>query len=357
MHKIKNKKILATILAGTLLTANTVSHSLALDNGLDNSKPFNQVNDDNSDLPETSEPETDTPDDENNNTENENKPTEVLSSISDINDKNNLGKECSIKGTVLSFSDSVITAKDSSGEGLVYIDFDIPESVSIDKGDEIIAKGIIKEINTTNHLYIDDTANFTLTDKNTNDPDNNQTNKPDNNGNNQDKPNMPTGGNSNKPSINNQGSMQSITGGTNSNTTNVKTVSVRSYKYINYNLSDYQWELVKDAINDNKIKAVDLKNNTIRIKRVSVEYGDRVWIVKDPRNLYTVKEDNTKTIGKALADTINYEDYNISKSKWNTILENIENGSAKLKETSNGNLKVIYSKSGKSDSTIIITKK
>ena len=63
---------------------------------------------------------------------------------------------------------------------------------------------------------------------------------------------------------------------------------------------------------------------------------------------------NSKSI--VLVNSINYEDYDITQTKWNSIVDDIIDGNAKIKLLSNGDLKTIYTKSSGEDSTSTISK-
>ena len=112
-----------------------------------------------------------------------------------------------------------------------------------------------------------------------------------------------------------------------------------------------QWEKVKLQLENNNIKVKDLKNNKIRISKVNNNSGDNIWIVNDPRMLYS---EETKTIGVEIVDALLYSEYDVSENTWNTIVEDVKNGDAKIKFDSEKNVKVIYQKSDKKDSIITL---
>ena len=127
---------------------------------------------------------------------------------------------------------------------------------------------------------------------------------------------------------------------------------------ISSELTDSQWEKVKTALEEGYIKVKDLPNNKIRITKVSSEKGDTIWLVNDPRLLDIEVEEvdivNSKSI--VLVNSINYEDYDITQTKWNSIVDDIIDGNVKIKLLSNGDLKTIYTKSSGEDSTSTISK-
>ncbi|MBQ3420464.1 MAG: hypothetical protein IJH34_02095, partial [Romboutsia sp.] len=127
---------------------------------------------------------------------------------------------------------------------------------------------------------------------------------------------------------------------------------------ISSEVTDSQWEKVKTALEEGYIKVKDLPNNKIRITKVSSEKGDTIWLVNDPRLLDIEVEEvdivNSKSI--VLVNSINYEDYDITQTKWNSIVDDIIDGNAKIKLLSNGDLKTIYTKSSGEDSTSTISK-
>ena len=67
-------------------------------------------------------------------------------------------------------------------------------------------------------------------------------------------------------------------------------------------------------------------------------------------------EEETKTIGTEITQTLLYSEYDVSENKWNTIVEDVESGSAKIKYDSDKNIKVIYQKGNGKDYTITLNK-
>lgn len=367
MHKFLNKKLLASIMVGTSLI-NITNPTFALNNNFGT----NSLNEESSN--EGSSSDNNTSNDENseeddNNSEDNTDVESKLVSISDIT-KENEGKECTITATINSVDDNIISASDSTGSGNLYLAFSIED---LKQGDKITAKGTIKTLGEQTYLLVDSRNNLTVIKDNTSSDNNdnissgNGNNDENNsNGSNNEKPN--NNGNSNgnhtqqKPGTNNnvQLNQNNINNQNNQNPNTqptTPTINSRAYTYIAYDLSSSQWDKIKSALEDKKIKVRDLKNNQIMIKKVSNGYGDRVWIVNDPRELDKETEESIRTIGTDLADSINYADYNVTKSKWNTIVNDVKNGNAKLKILKDETLKVIYSKTNKKDSTITLNKR
>ena len=106
-------------------------------------------------------------------------------------------------------------------------------------------------------------------------------------------------------------------------------------------------------LEENNIKVKDLKNNKIRITEINNESGDNIWIVNDPRML---DSEAIKTIGTEITDTLLYSEYDVTESKWNTIVDDVKSGSAKVKYDSDKNIKVIYQKGSGKDYIITLNR-
>lgn len=347
MHKFKNKKLLSIFLAGMISYVNlNISDIYAT--GDSNSLEINEVSEDinNEDI-EKEEINTDDNNDSNdNNSENEDSNTnnEIKTiSVSDINNDENIGLNIKTKGSIINISGNKINIKDESGEGLVCL-----EEISVSNlqiGDIISVQGIIDKRDNQNSVIINDVNNLELIiseekPSEDNDTDDNKNNKPEQSIN---KPSQSTG--QSKPS--GQGS---------SSKTSMEEVTVNGIKgkdpiIIETDLTTEQWEKVKLQLENNNIKVKDLKNNKIRISKVNNNSGDNIWIVNDPRMLYS---EETKAIGAEIVDALLYSEYDVSENTWNTIAEDVKNGDAKIKFDSEKNVKVIYQKNDKKDSIITL---
>ena len=138
----------------------------------------------------------------------------------------------------------------------------------------------------------------------------------------------------------------------------IEEVTVNSIKgkdaiVIEDDLTSAQWEKVKLQLEENNIKVKDLKNNKIRITEINNESGDNIWIVNDPRML---DSEAIKTIGTEITDTLLYSEYDVTESKWNTIVDDVKSGSAKVKYDSDKNIKVIYQKGSGKDYIITLNR-
>lgn len=379
MHKIKNKKILQIILAGLVAMTSTTPYIYA--NEL-TTETITLTNNNESNLEEDENIK-----DEGNNIENDDKEDsndesdkgedESILSINliDITKDENLGKKVKVNVEVIDIEDNILVVKDLTGEAKLFLR-DI-ENKEIKIGAKLIAIGEIENIDNNKYIIINNNANIQVDNSNIEDGNNDKNeddDKKEDNDKNEGNTNTEDKDENKKPQSNNQSSSQTKPnqstnsnnqlneGGNNSNTQNNMTPSVnvvyaRKYTTISTDLTSTQWNKVKTALEEGLIKVVDLPNNKIRIKYVSNGYGDKVWIVNDPRGLDEESEEKVKVIGTSLIDSITYTNYDISESAWNTIVEDVENGTAKLKILEDERLKVIYNKNSKVDTTKIIEKK
>ena len=364
MHKIKNKKLLSIFMAGIIsyacvgidnIYANENSNKV--DSSIENAS--GNMDEDNNTSTDTDNTESEDKDE--NNSEVELK--EIL--VNDINNADNIGLNIKTKGNITKIEDNKIYIKDESGEGIVYL-----EDISVNNlkvGDCISIIGIVNQIEALNVVVVNDVNNIELviTEDNVTDEDNKtedntvkEENK-DNIGDNEtSKPNKPsTNQGQSKPS--NSINISKPSNNIDTQEPNIEEIVLNSIKgkdaiVIESDLSSAQWEKVKLHLEENNIKVKDLKNNKIRITQVNNESGDNIWIVNDPR--MEDLEEETKTIGTEITQTLLYSEYDVSESKWNTIVEDVESGSAKIKYDSNKNIKVIYQKENGKDSTIILNK-
>lgn len=267
----------------------------------------------------------------------------VITSILEAIKEDNVGKKAKISATVKSVNGGYITITDGSNEIDIFlkIDNDLGE---IKENYKVAVNGTIEKNNDNIVLSL-----YNLSDITIEIVEDDKEELPESSIGDNSKPNT-----SNKPS---QSRTPSVQGGTSANqVSSVKKVYARTNIIISYDLSESQWDDVKEALEEGTIKVVDLPENKIRIKKVSNGYGDRVWIVNDPRNLDKELEENVKNIGLDSMKGLKYSDYDVTESKWNDIIEDIQEGNAKVKILDDG-LKVIYNKSSKSDYILEIEKK
>lgn len=359
MHKIKNKKIISIILGGLVAITATSPYIYANEIEIKENSSINLSGEENSEGNDNKE-------DGSEGVEDKVEVEEVISiNLIEVNNEENLGKKVKVNGEVESIKDGIIVIKDSSGTATLF--FNNIENKEIKVGNNITVVGKIENINDSICVVIYNSSDIEINNNDDkNDVDNDNSNNGGNSGNLNDEDKKPESNNQSssqvKPNQSTNTNKQENLGNINSNSendssTSVKKIYARSYITITKDLTDSQWEKVKTALAEGTIKVVDLPNNKIRIKYVSNGYGDKVWIVNDPRGLDEEVEEKVKTIGVELAKSISYSDYNISKSNWDAILEKIENGTAKLKIVDDKNLKVIYNKNGKVDTTKIVEKK
>jgi len=350
MHKIKNKKLLSIFMAGIIsyacvgidnIYANENSNNIEIDSSIENNNTDNNESEDNTEV----------------------ELKEIL--VNDINNADNIGLNIKTKGNITKIEENKIYIKDESGEGIVYL-----EDISINNlkvGDCISIIGIVNQIEELNVVVVNDVNNIDLViiEDNTTNEDNKtednlveEENKDNISNDETNKPNKPsTNQNQSKPS--NSGNVSKPSNNVDTSKSNIEEIVVNSIKgkdaiVIEDDLTSAQWEKVKLNLEENNIKVKDLKNNKIRITQVNNNLGDNIWIVNDPR--MEDLEEETKTIGTEITQTLLYSEYDVSESKWNTIVEDVESGSAKIKYDSDKNIKVIYQKGNGKDYTITLNR-
>ena len=350
MHKIKNKKLLSIFMAGIIsyacvgidnIYANENSNNIEIDSSIENNNTDNNESEDNTEV----------------------ELKEIL--VNDINNADNIGLNIKTKGNITKIEENKIHVKDESGEGIVYL-----EDISINNlkvGDCISIIGIVNQIEELNVVVVNDVNNIDLViiEDNTTNEDNKtednlveEENKDNISNDETNKPNKPsTNQNQSKPS--NSGNVSKPSNNVDTSKSNIEEIVVNSIKgkdaiVIEDDLTSEQWEKVKLNLEENNIKVKDLKNNKIRITQVNNNLGDNIWIVNDPR--MEDLEEETKTIGTEITQTLLYSEYDVSESKWNTIVEDVESGSAKIKYDSDKNIKVIYQKGTGKDYTITLNR-
>jgi len=350
MHKIKNKKLLSIFMAGIIsyacvgidnIYANENSNNIEIDSSIENNNTDNNESEDNTEV----------------------ELKEIL--VNDINNADNIGLNIKTKGNITKIEENKIHVKDESGEGIVYL-----EDISINNlkvGDCISIIGIVNQIEELNVVVVNDVNNIDLViiEDNTTNEDNKtednlveEENKDNISNDETNKPNKPsTNQNQSKPS--NSGNVSKPSNNVDTSKSNIEEIVVNSIKgkdaiVIEDDLTSAQWEKVKLNLEENNIKVKDLKNNKIRITQVNNNLGDNIWIVNDPR--MEDLEEETKTIGTEITQTLLYSEYDVSESKWNTIVEDVESGSAKIKYDSDKNIKVIYQKGNGKDYTITLNR-
>ena len=350
MHKIKNKKLLSIFMAGIIsyacvgidnIYANENSNNIEIDSSIENNNTDNNESEDNTEV----------------------ELKEIL--VNDINNADNIGLNIKTKGNITKIEENKIHVKDESGEGIVYL-----EGISVNNlkvGDCISIIGIVNQIEELNVVVVNDVNNIDLViiEDNTTNEDNKtednlveEENKDNISNDETNKPNKPsTNQNQSKPS--NSGNVSKPSNNVDTSKSNIEEIVVNSIKgkdaiVIEDDLTSEQWEKVKLNLEENNIKVKDLKNNKIRITQVNNNLGDNIWIVNDPR--MEDLEEETKTIGTEITQTLLYSEYDVSESKWNTIVEDVESGSAKIKYDSDKNIKVIYQKGNGKDYTITLNR-
>jgi len=334
MHRLKNKKLLSLFLAGMIATVSVGIQYIYADDELNNNTEQQEVIDEIKDI-----------------------------SVNDINNIDNINLKVKIKGAITKIEDSKIYIKDDSGEGVVLLDNIVLENIK--EGNTIEVVGIVTLLEDINVISVDNIENINIIvsqEEIETQPE--EVQKPDTQ---IETPKEESADSQNKLP---QNSKPSNSGGNNTSksepiqleSSEIEVVSnnVAGKAVINISseLTDSQWEKVKTALEEGYIKVKDLPNNKIRITKVSSEKGDTIWLVNDPRMLDTEVEEvdivNSKSI--VLVNSINYEDYDITQTKWNSIVDDIIDGNAKIKLLSNGDLKTIYTKSSGEDSTSTISK-
>lgn len=329
MHRIKNKKLLSILMAGIISYACLGIDSIYANEDTDNIED-NVITEDILDI----------------------EIKDVL--INDINNIENVGVSIKTQGTITKIEDNKIYIKDESGEGIVYLENIVVDNLNVEDCISII--GIVNQVENENVITVNDVNNINLViieevpteEKN---PTEEQNPIEENNNDTNNKPSKPS----------NQQSTSKPTSSVNTSKSNkeenivVNSIKSKSKTVIETELTSTQWENVKLKLEEKAIKVKDLKNNKIRITQVNNECGDNIWIVNDPRMLDS-EEEVTNTIGKDITDTLLYSEYDVTESKWNTIVEDVESGIAKIKYDSDKNIKVIYQKSNGKDSIITLNK-
>lgn len=345
MHKLRNKKLLSLCLAGLIAIVSVGTQYIYAE-------------------------------DEINNNEQEIVTQEVKTIVvNDINNAENLDCNVKTQGTITKIDGSSIYIKDDSGEGVVFLENIAVDSVKV--GDVIEVTGIITAKESQNIILVKSEADLTIVstseedtgipDEGTEVPDKG-TEVPDDSTSNPESENL-----TNKPSISNKPS-GSMSGGSGSNSSQGSSLESNNSSAevivsnnvkgkdpitVSSDLTEAEWNKVKAALEDGGIKVKDLPNNKIRITKVSVEKGDTIWIVNDPRMLDSEEEVVSVVNSKSIVtiNSINYEEYDVTEAKWSTIVDDIIDGDAKIKILDSDDLKIIYAESSGGDSTITIAKK
>ena len=355
---IKNKKIISIITCGLIVISTTNSSIYALESSLKVKETIN--NDESSSEGDNSSSEEDSSNkDEGMDNENQDSSiNEVITvTLDKLKESEYIGKKVKVSAVVQLIESNKVSIKDSFGEGVLYLDNIDLSNISI--SDTVTATGLVQIIDNTTYIVVDNSSDLEVI-KNSNAEEDDKKDEVDNDNSSIENNNSGTisaqkPGFSSGTQSSNNGSGYSSSANTQSSS--VKQIYARTVKTISTDLTSSQWTTIKSAIEEGLIKVVDLPENKIRIKQVSNGYGDRVWIVNDPRGLDEEIEEVVRTIGLDKMKELSYENYNITKTKWNYIIEDIEEGTAKLKVLDDGDLKVIYNKSGKSDTIVLIEKR
>ena len=378
MHKIKNKKLLSILMSGIISYACVGMDDIYANENSNKVEVESNIKGTNSTIKEDNNTDTDV--DNSENKDESNLQVELKNIfVSEINNSENIGLTIKTKGNITKIEENKIYIKDESGEGIVYL-----ENISVNNlkaGDCISITGIVNQIEDINVVSVNDVGNIELvinednttdeenkTEDNTTDNTTNEDDKTeddlveednkDNSSNHEaNKPNkLNTNQNQSRPSNSNNVSKPNTN--TDTSKLNKEEIVVNSIKakdaiIIESDLSLAQWESVKLNLTENNIKVKDLKNNKIRITQVNNELGDNIWIVNDPRKLDL---EEIKTIGIDITQNVLYSDYDVSESKWNTIVEDVKSGSCKIKYDSDKNIEVIYEKSNGKDEIITLNR-
>lgn len=353
MHKLKNRKLFSIFMAGIIsyacvgidnIYANENSNKVEIDSTVEDSN--STTNEDNNEIEsEDSNINTDIGDSENeDNDENSSEVKFKNILVNDINNIDNIGLNIKTQGNITNIQDNKIYIKDESGEGAIYL-----EDISVNNlniGDCISVIGIVNQKDNENVVIVNDVKNIDLViseEKPSEDE-----NKEDSSKNENSKPNQ-----QNKSQSTSKPSNQGKTSKSDIEEVTVNTIKGKDAIVIENDLTSAQWDEVKLQLEQNNIKVKDLKNNKIRITQINNKSGDNIWIVNDPRML---DSEETKTIGTEITDTLLYSEYDVTESKWNTIVEDVESGSAKIKYDSDKNIKVIYQKGNGKDSIITLNR-
>lgn len=349
MHKLKNRKLLSIFMAGIIsyscisidnIYADENSNKVEIDNTVEDSN--NTTNGDNNEIEsEDSNINTDI-----DSSENENNSEVELKNIlvNDINNSDNIGLNIKTQGNITKIQDNKIYIKDESGEGIIYLDGISVNNLNI--GECISVIGIVSQLDKENVVIVNDVNHIELIIIEGNQ--NEDTDKENINKDESSKPKQPSKSQSaSKPSSKGKTSKSDIEEVT------VNSIKGKDAIVIEDDLTSAQWEKVKLQLEENNIKVKDLKNNKIRITEINNESGDNIWIVNDPRML---DSEAIKTIGTEITDTLLYSEYDVTESKWNTIVDDVKSGSAKVKYDSDKNIKVIYQKGSGKDYIITLNR-
>ena len=361
MHKLKNKKLLSIFLAG-IISYSSVSIGKVYAEEIKNNAG-NEIIENNTDSYDSVEDTDNNRTDNNDYLDEEENITEAkIIKVSEINNIDNIGLNVSTQGSIINIQDNKIYIKDETGEGVICFDGISVNNLQV--GDTISITGIINQIDNENTVVINDINNIDLIlkeeiqDEDINQDENivedDESDKvEDSSDDEKDKNNKPSNS-TNKPSQ----SSSNKGGQVSSSKLNTEEVVVNAIKskseiVIENDLTSAQWEKVKLHLGEKNIKVKDLENNKIRITQVNNECGDNIWIVNDPRML---DSDVINTIGTDITNTLLYSEYDVSESKWNAIVEDVQNGNAKIKYDTDKNVKVIYQKDDDKDYIITLNR-
>lgn len=358
MHKLKNKKLLSIFLAGIISYSSlSIGRSYAeeiKDNTTNESIENNSGSYDSED----------NINDEDSLEEEENIIEAKDIKVNEINNTDNIGLNVKTQGSIINIQENKIYIKDETGEGSIYLDKISVNNLQI--GDTISVIGIITQIDNENTIVINDINNIDIIlneeiqEEETQDEEIENENITEDEEVQEDKSDKVENSSEDKKDKNNKPSSS-----TSNKTTKVtssksdeeelvaNSIKSKSEIIIESDLTSAQWEEIKLQLENKTIKVKDLENNKIRITQVSNECGDNIWIVNDPRML---DSEESNTTSNYILDTILYSEYDVSESKWNSIVEDVENKIAKIKYDSEKNLKIIYQKSDDKDYILTLNK-
>lgn len=248
---------------------------------------------------------------------------------------------------------------DNTDEGTNNTDTDNKDDVNSDKDNNTSDNN--SNINGNNNNNENNNNNDNLNNGNSNNNNNNlnqngngnANSNGNNQGNHNQNNNSSQGGNSNNlnnsnggnNSINFNTNNNSNTLSNNSNTSTISKIKAKTVVTISEDLSESQWSKVKSALEDGLVKLIDLPNNKIKIVQVLEDSGDKIWIVNDPeqKDIETEEdEESVFTVGYELMKSLDVSNFDITETKWNSILSKIEKGTAKAKLNDEGNLQIRY---------------
>ena len=324
---VKNKKIISIITCGLIALSATNSNIYAVEDNLkakesiDNNEDSSQ--EDSSSSEEDSSDKDDSTDDENQ----DNNINEVITiTLDKLKDVEYIGKKVKVSAVIQNIESNKLSIKDNSGEGVLYLNNIDLSSISI--SDTVIATGLVEFIDGATYIVVSSPSDLEIIKNSDTEEDDKKDEVENDNSNNES--NKPGTGSTQKPGISSgvqtPNNNFASSNNTSSQVSSIKQIYVRTVKTINTDLTSSQWSKIKSAIEEGLIKVVDLPENKIRIKQVSNGYGDRVWIVNDPRGLDEEIEEITRTIGLDKINELSYKDYDVTETRWNNILEDIEDG-------------------------------